>query len=303
MHSTPIRTDETPTGTSESERPMTVTSAIDTAHERVERELERTEEKRQALDQFHREVREIEPDRQPQSGGPGGTGGPGGPGGSPGMSGGLPGSGGGTRTRTESGNGAGCKAVRRAFSDHVAAYSGDAQESHATVHEAIAAEFSEEVAMSLASADAGGWLTPQLKRAVLSETERRQAELSVMETALEREASSLASAGETQQAVVNWVVEHNPTPLSELSFDELTAWHDRLATHREALDAAADERQQHLDGTTGENGRVGIEHEVLVEYLYAEFDSTHPALAAFTQLDELCREARESLRGHLTRRV
>jgi hypothetical protein len=274
---------------------MTVTSAIDTAHERVERELERTEEKRRALDQFHREVREIDPDRQPQSGGPGS---------SPGVTGGLPGgAGGGTRTRSETDSGGGCKAVRRAFADHVEAYSGDAQESHDTVHEAIAAEFSEEVAMSLASADAGGWLTPQLKRAVRSETERRQSELSVMETALEREASALASAGETQQTVVDWLVEHNPTPLSELSFEELAAWHDRLATHRDELDAAADERQCHLDGTTGENGRVGIEHEVLVEYLYAEFDSTHPALAAFTRLDELCQDAQKSLREHVTRRV
>lgn len=285
---------------------MTVTSAIDRARERVERERDRTETKRAALDQFHREVREIEPDHQPQSGGAGGVGGASGAAGTAGPSGGLPGGSAGgaqSRSRGQNNSGGGCKAVRRAFAEHVEAYSGDAQESHDTVHEAIAAEFSDEVAMSLASADAGGWLTPQLKRAVLSETERRQAELSVMETALEREASALASADEAQTAVIDWLVEHNPTPLSELSFDELAAWHAHLDAHRDRLDAAADERQSHLDRTTGEGGQVGIEHEVLAEYLYAEFDSTHPALAAFTRLDEACDSAQRTLREYLTRRV
>jgi hypothetical protein len=290
-------TDDT-SGSSSSEG---VTSGIDAARERVEHEQERTADKQRALDQFDEAVREIEPDEQPSGGSAGIHGGGGG-----GMRGdglGSSGAAAGSASSSQSSTGGGCRAVRRAFAEYVQPYSGDAGETHDSVHEAIAAEFSNEVAVSLASADAGGWLTPQLKQGIISETNRRRAELSVMDTALQREQTSLASAMESQRAVVDWLVEHNPTPLSELSFDELAAWHHRLDDLRDQLDAAADERQAHLDGVSGESGQVGIKHEVLAEYLYAEFEATHPALSTFARLDELCAEAQATIREHLTRRV
>ncbi|MEZ3117213.1 hypothetical protein RYH80_14955 [Halobaculum sp. MBLA0147] len=300
-----------------------VTSGLDSAVERVDAERERTAAKRDALDRFHERVREIDATDPRTAGasssggafGAGGGrgagaagGGPAGPGGIRGGAGGGTGGrgddGGGSRSAASgSGDTSGCAAVRRAFADCVGGYSGDADESHDTVHEAIAAEFSEEIAVSLASGNGGGLFTPQLKRGVVNETERRQAELSVMETALEREASSLATTRETQRAVVEWLGEHNPTPLSSLSFDELAAHHERLATFRRRLDDAAETRQAFLDEATGERARVGIRHEDLVAYLYSSFADDHPALGTLGRLDELCGEAQRTLRDHLTRRV
>jgi len=276
-----------------------VQTAVDTARERVAAERERTAAKREAVDEFRRRVREIDP--EPLGGAPSdNTGTPGSVSGSAAV--GPRGGDGGTRSRAATG-GSGCRAVRRAFADCLGDVAGDADERHDTVHEAIAAEFSEEVAVALATADGGGRLTPTLRSGVLDETRQRRAELSVMASALEREAGSLAAAAELVEETTDWLREHNPTPLSSLSFEELAARHRTLADHRDRVDRAAAARQSFLRESTGEAARVGIRHEDLIAYLYDGRDTDHPVLVTLGRLDELCDEAQRALRAHLVRRA
>lgn len=275
-----------------------IQTEIDAARDRVAAERERTRRKLSALDEFRDRVRSLEPadPGQPSS--------PGGPGASPAMSGRGLGGGGGTDVDART-SGGGCRTVRRAFADCLGDTAGDPGDSHDTVHEAIAAELSDEVAVALAAADGGGRLTPQLQQGVLAETGRRRSELSVMESALRREAESLTTATEPVDTTVDWLRENDPTPLSELSFDELARWHRTLSAFRERLDEAAAERQTFLDETTGENGTVGIRHADLVAYLYDDdgSDDTHPVLVTVGRLDETCAGAQRALREHLVCRV
>jgi hypothetical protein len=272
-------------------------TAVDTARERVAAERERTTAKREAVDEFQRRVREVDPE---PLGGTDSAGTPGPGSGAPGV--GPQRGASGTQSRV-GGGGSGCRAVRRAFADCLGDVAGDADERHDTVHEAIAAEFSEEVAVALATADGGGRLTPTLRAGVLDETRRRRAELSVMASALEREAGSLAAAAELVGETTDWLREHNPTPLSSLSFDELAARHRRLDDHRDRLDRAVAARQSFLDESTGEAARVGIRHEDLVAYLYGGRDTGHPVLVTLGRLDGLCDEAQRTLRAHLVCRA
>jgi hypothetical protein len=124
-----------------------------------------------------------------------------------------------------------------------------------------------------------------------------------MGRALECEIESLSAVEEAISAVCEWFVEHNPTPLEALGFARLRAWHDTIDDHRERLDAVAAERQRHLHATTGGSGAVGIEHRVLVEYLYAGFPASYPALATLARLEDACREAQRSIRAHLVARA
>ena len=274
-----------------------VRTEIDTARDRVAAERERTKRKLSALDECRDRVQSLEPAD------PGQPGSPDGPGVSPATPGGGLG-GGGTDVDTRA-SGGGCRTVRRAFADCLGDAAGDPGDSHDTVHEAIAAELSDEVAVALAAADGGGRLTPQLQRGVLAEASRRRSELSVMESALRREDESLATVTEPVDTTVDWLREHDPTPLSELSFDELARWHRTLSAFRDRLDETVAERQRFLDETTGENGTVGIRHADLVAYLYDGdgSDDTHPVLVTVGRLDETCAEAQRALREHLVCRV
>lgn len=260
---------------------MSVETGVDRARERVERERSWTAEKRAAFEQFADAIAEIE------AGAGGQTATFGGP----------------TAVATRSETTAGVGAVLDAFEEHLGPYSGDAQETPETVHQAVATEFSSELAVSLCGGDSAGVLTPQLKQVVQVETQSRLDELAVMETVLEREAESLVAVDDAIGAVCEWFVEHNPTPLSAVGFDRLRDWHETLDTHRERLDAVAADRQRHLDATTSAGGSVGIEHRVLVEYLYAGFPASYPALATVARLAAACDEAQRSLRAHLVARA
>lgn len=260
---------------------MSVETDIDLAINRARREQDWTAEKRQAFDRFTDAVAEVDPATSVSMTTVGGP----------------------TAVATTTSNTAGVGAVLDAFEEHLGPYSGDAQEDPETVHEAVATEFSAELAVSLCGGDSAGALTPQLKQVVQTEARTRIDELDVMERALEGEVASLSSVDDTVGDVCAWFLEHNPTPLSELGFEALRARHETLEQYRDRLEAVATERQCHLDATTSSSGAVGIEHRVLVEYLYAGFPSSYPALATVARLEEACREAQRSLRAHLVART
>lgn len=260
---------------------MSVETDVDRARDRVADEREWTAEKHRAFERFADAIAELDAGT---SGGSAALGGP-------------------TAVATASHSSAGVSAVLDAFEEHLGPYSGDAQETAETVHQAVATEFSAELAVSLCGGDSAGTLTPQLTQIVQAETQSRLAELDVMGRALEHEAESLSGVDTAVREVCEWFVEHNPTPLENLGFDRLREWHETLDEHRDRLDAVAAERQHHLDATTGGSGAVGIEHRVLVEYLYAGFPASYPALATLARLEDACQEAQYSLRAHLVARA
>lgn len=262
---------------------MTVETDVARALERVQAEQEWTDEKQAAFERFADAVESIEPGRNRPSTATLGTT---------------------TAVRnTAPGRGASVTAVLDAFEEHLAPYSGDSTDAHDSVHEAVAAEFSADIAVALCGGDSAGVLTPELKEVVHSDTSRRLDELGVMQRALDREVDSLRAVDTGISAVCEWFVEHNPTPLSELGFDELRAWHDRIEVHRASLSDIAANRQEFVRSSTGGPEAVGIKQRVLVEYLYTDFEATYPALATIARLEETCREAQRTIRGHLTRRV
>jgi hypothetical protein len=192
----------------------------------------------------------------------------------------------------------GRRQVRRAFEEHVEPLSGDALETPETVHEAIATEFSRDVAVALATTETAG-LPSRLKRAVLNESERRRAEMRLTDRALAAERESLEEASDALGTVREWLDDRAETRLSTRGFDVLAAWHRRLDAHHETLDGVAARRQQHLDRTTATDATVAVSHRTLVEYLYAEHPSTYPVLDACASLAATCRTAQRRLRAHL----
>ena len=260
---------------------MTVETRVDEARDRVERELRRTTGKRRAFERFDSAVRSIEADgRCASSFGDGPS-----------------------IAQSAATTADGRRRVRRAFAEHLESHCGDELETPDTVHEAIATEFSRELALSLAAPGSPGALSPPLKRAVLDETDRRRDELAVTKRALERELASLERAAEDVSVVVDWLIERDRTPLYDLDFETLSSRHEALDAHLMSLDEAASERQAHLRSTTGGPETIGVSHDVLIEYLYAEFPVTHPVLATIARLGAVCEDAETAVRDHLTRRV
>lgn len=244
-----------------------MTTHVDRARTRVANERDEVEAKRAAYDRFRSRIESISP--QATTGGAGET---------------LVSAAGGTATRP----------VREAFAETVVPVCKDRP-----TPELLAAELGEGVATALTTDGA----SPALHRAIRAETDRRRAELAAMDRALEGEADSLGRANETVERIREWLIETNETPLSERGFEELQTLHERLAGFRTDCDALVLDRQDHLDRTTGADGRAGVRHRDLLEYLYEGFPVDHPVLVTATRLDELCAEAQRAVRNHLVRRV
>jgi hypothetical protein len=253
---------------------MTDGCPVGRARRRVADELERTREKQRALDRFESDVRSITA---------------------------TPAGGQGTAVdgfvATRADRTAGHRQVRRAFEEHVRPLSGDALETPATVHEAIATEFSRDVAVALATVDGG--LPSRLKQAVLDESARRRDEMALTERALDRERQSLDAACEHLDEIRAWLDDRADVRLATREFETLVAWHDRLDDHRETLDGVAERRQDHLDRTTAAELTVAVSHRTLVEYLYAERSATFPVLDACASLAAACTAAQRGIRTHL----
>jgi hypothetical protein len=253
---------------------MTDDCPVGRAQRRVADELERTREKRRALDRFESDVRSITA---------------------------TPAGGQGTAVggfvATQADRTAGNRQVRRAFEEHVRPLSGDALETPATVHEAIATEFSRDVAVALATVDGG--LPSRLKQAVLDESARRRDEMVLTERALDRERESLDAARAHLDEVRAWLDDRVDVRLSAREFGTLVAWHGRLDDHRGTLDGVAARRQRHLDRTTAMDVTVALSHRTLAEYLYAERSATFPVLDACASLATACTAAQRGIRTHL----
>ena len=195
-----------------------------------------------------------------------------------------------------------CRSVRDAFAETVRPYSVDDVETPEPLVETMRAELTDDLAAALAPGS-GGQFTPMTKRAVLSAVADRKRELTVTDRALDAEARSLRSAADEIETVVGGLVEANETPLSGLDFTELRARHNELRGHRTLCAEVCRERQEFLHGTTSLDADVGITHRSLVEYAYSELSVSHPVLSTATRLIALCAECQRTVRDHLVRRV
>jgi len=187
--------------------------------------------------------------------------------------------------------------VRSAFAESVAPHA----DSDSTLA-ALRDELGEDAALALAPTTEVQFTEP-LQKQLLSAVTARQQELSVTCTALEQEATHLATAAGTVDETVEWLTTADETPLSELRFDDLRARHARLATCREGCETLLCERQDLLSETTSQAGQVGVPHRSLVGSLYDDFPVTYPVLSTVTRLLDACTDAQRAVRDHLVRRA
>lgn len=256
---------------------------IDDARERVTAERDVLTEKRAGVAEFAERVAEVAPESASTA---------------------ATAAGGMTATTTGGvGNGPSdpCAEIREAFAETVAPHS-TPEDGSEPLLETVRVELTDSVAAALAPGTATP-LSPELKRAIVSETQRRQTELAVMCQALDSEEQRLAEAADTVEEITDWLVEADETPLSELGFDALKQRYERLAAHREACDRLAADRQAFLDGTTSEAVETGVRNDHIVSQLYEDFAVEYPVLATAGRLEELCRDCQRVIRDHLTRRV
>lgn len=202
---------------------------------------------------------------------------------------------GGVRLRSRSGAPDGCERVRDLFVADVLPHA----DADAPVR-AMSEELGREVAMLVARGDSRHLSRPLID-AVTAASARRRRDVRTMQRALEREAAFLDDAASDLDPVVDWIVDADETPLTDLDFDALRERHEALATHRTGCRELAERRQRQLDATTA-RGQSAIAHRSLVESLYAGFAVSHPVLATAVRLDDLCRRCQRAVREHLVRR-
>ncbi|WP_436901933.1 DUF7260 family protein [Halovenus halobia] len=202
---------------------------------------------------------------------------------------------------TNGGPSGSCGKIRNAFAETVQPHSAP-EDGGEPLLETIRVELTDSVATAL-SPETATPLSPELKRAIVSEAQRRQTELEVMYQALDSEAERLAEAAATVEEVTSWLVEADETPLSELGFDALARRHERLAAHRETCQRLAADRQAFLDGTTSDAVETGVRNDHIVSQLYEDFPVEYPVLVTAGRLEELCLDCQHVVRDHLTRRV
>jgi hypothetical protein len=195
-----------------------------------------------------------------------------------------------------------CRRVREAFAETVRPHSTADLDRSESLLATIQAELGDEIAVTVA-ADSDCRFTPSAKTAILSAIANRTAELQAMERALLKEEESLARIQDACQHVVDWLVETDQTPLTNLGFDALRERHERLESHRETCETLLDDRQEILHSRSNQDGDVVLTHQSLLSFLYSGFPDSHPVLATLVRLDDLLEECQRAVRSHLVEEV
>ncbi|QRV17152.1 hypothetical protein JMJ58_09890 [Haloterrigena salifodinae] len=189
-----------------------------------------------------------------------------------------------------------CETVREAFVETVEPHTIAADDD--SLVETMAAELSEEIAVSLA-ADAD-WTTA-LKRAVLEEVETQHRKTVLLEETLQRERRTLEEAIDEIDEIVGWLRATADESLLQCGFDDLREKHGRLETHRDRLETLTDERQRQFSGET--NPRGTADYRELVAAIYADLPVQFPLLSTAARLYGICGDCQRTVRAHLSRRA
>jgi hypothetical protein len=270
---------------------MTVETYIDRTRTRVRAEQEAVDAKIEAFEAFHEQVSEIPAEPTPPT--------PTEP--APSSPASVVATAG-TAVRAESATEDRCRAVRQAFAETIRPHSVADRTDTESVLTTIREEFTDAIAVALAPTGETSF-SPDLKRALVSETEARQTEAVVLRRALDHEAVQVDDVGRAVEQITDWIVDEDETPLGNLDFEALQDRHETLAGHRDRCESLLAQRQAFLGETTSERVDAGIRHRSLVPYLYQDFPVDHPLLATLVRLEETCRECQRAVRDHLVRRV
>lgn len=267
---------------------MSVTTHVHDALERVDGEHEHVSEELAAFDRFGAGVRDLDPVSSVES--PGSTHRTGAT---------AHASTPFRRTATEVDR---TKRVCKLFDETVRPYSIADLDGSASLVGTMSEELGREIAVAVAPTTSGRF-TAEVKEAILSAVAHRRAELRAMDRALDTETESLTAALEGVETTIDWLVEANETPLSDLGFAALRERHGTLASHRSRCAETVHERQDVLHRTTNHHATAGLAYQSLTGYLYRDSSTSYPVLSTATRLDALCEECQRTVRDHLTRRV
>ena len=263
---------------------MALDTYIEQARTRARSEQEAIDEKLRSYETFIRRGQELQPNQTPSSMAR------------------LTTAGGATYLSADASNSDGCRTVRTIFAETIRPHSVADVDGTESLLETIREEFTDEIAVALASTTAASF-TPELKQMVLAEARSRRSEATALQNALEREDEHLTDADETVDDIIDWIVDANESPLTDLGFDALQQRHETLASHRDRCEEVARDRQMFLQKTTNNGIDAGVRHRSLIQYLYQDFPVDHPVLATVAALDDTCRECQRTVRNHLVRRA
>lgn len=195
----------------------------------------------------------------------------------------------------------GCGAIREAFAETVAPQS-TAVDGSAPLILAIREELGEAVALAL-SERTDTQFTPQIKRAVLTETQGLRTETQVLQRAIETERQSLTHAQTEVETILSRIEEANNRSLLGCPFSTLRSLHEELSALADRCETIAADRQSTIQTTTSHNAAAGVTHQSVLQYLYDSFDTQYPVLATVCRVVSICRESKRAVRDHLCRRV
>ncbi|SFG64425.1 hypothetical protein SAMN04488063_2702 [Halopelagius inordinatus] len=202
-------------------------------------------------------------------------------------------------TATRSSSGDACRTVRRAFAELVQPHVTESDDENPSVHQTIAAELTEEVAVALAAKGGGNQFTPQLKRAILDHTAQRLAENTVMVRVLERERTSLDEAVDDLKAARGRLPATDEATLILADTDDLLEMREELAAVESRLDGVAERRQEVLRHVSATGLKAGIRHDAVVEYLSSDRAVTYPVLSVVGRLTARCEKKRDAVHDAL----
>lgn len=168
-----------------------------------------------------------------------------------------------------------------------------------TFQEHVQAEYGEEIATAVGN---GTRLTPQLQQALVSRSREASRERTELISTLEAEAESLAGAREALTDFEAELSSMDQRPLSQRSFDELSAAWRELDGIESACETVLAERQRRFEDGIVVGHKLSDGHEFNA-YLYEPLDVTYPVLADGAGLIERIRTAKRRVTASLTRRV
>ena len=263
---------------------MAVDTYIEQARTRARSEQEAIDEKLRSYETFIRRGQELQPDQTPSS-----------------MAG-ITTASGATHLSADASDSDGCRTVRTIFAETIRPHSVADVDGTESLLETIREEFTDAIAVALTPTTAPSF-TPELKGMVLAEARSRRSEATALQNALGREDRHLNEAAETVTDIIDWIVDANESPLTDLDFDALQQRHETLASHRDRCEEVARNRQEFLQKTTKNGVDAGVRHRSLIPYLYQDFPVDHPVLATVATLDDTCRECQRTVRDHFVRRA
>jgi len=192
--------------------------------------------------------------------------------------------------------------ILRLFEETVRPYSVDDIEKEEPLIETVAEELGRGAAYSLSPETEAGF-TESVKQAVLSSTADRQAELRAMDRALEREETSVRSAAEVADDILNARSMEETTEVEIISsgFDELKQMYDEVSGFIDRCGEEIQSRQKTLRATTSNGASAGVRHHKIVAYVYQELPTEYPVMSTITRLNQLCEERKRVLRNQLAR--